>query len=90
MAKYEDGTFEDTRVDLDGNQFTNCSFRGCTLVYSGGTDVGIVGCNFVDCTWELDGAAAATVAFLRGIYHGIQDGDGQQVVRQLWQQIEQP
>jgi len=31
---YDNNTFENTDVELDGNEFHNCRFNNCTLVYA--------------------------------------------------------
>lgn len=58
-------------LDLDFNQFIDCRFDNCTLIYHGYGDVGLDGCVFGEnVRWEFADAAAATVTFMRGIYHG--------------------
>jgi hypothetical protein len=36
-VKYSGQTFEDVAVDLDGNEFDDCTFRKVIFDYSGGT-----------------------------------------------------
>ncbi|MBX9245601.1 hypothetical protein ICW40_12395 [Actinotalea ferrariae] len=90
MQEFRGARFEDARIELDEKRFVECHFERCTLVYSGSSQVGIEGCEFADCKWEIDGAAAATMAFMRGIYHGVEDGGGKKLVHDLWRQIERP
>lgn len=50
-------------VSADGKHFSDCTFRGCTLLYSG-FPVTFESCRFHDCKFEFSGAAGRTVQFL--------------------------
>jgi len=52
-------------IALDGESFSDCEFRSCRLVYSGGATPQMGGCRFDDCEWKLEGAAADTLAHLK-------------------------
>ncbi len=54
-------------VKLDGNEFIDCTFENCTLVYSGGLPPLITRCDFKSFTFEFRGHAANTVAFLQAM-----------------------
>lgn len=61
-------TFEGATLHLDGHDWRNCTFRSCTLIYSGGP------LQFRDnrlfaCRHQLGDAASRTLAFLTMIYH---------------------
>jgi hypothetical protein len=72
VAVHANESFAHRRVDLDGSRFENCTFEACQIVYSGGDHTRIVGCTFdPGCTWNMDGAAARTLTFLRGIYQSM-------------------
>lgn len=62
--------FVSETVTLDGRGFVDCTFDRCRLVYAGGLPPGLSGCRFEGCTWEFDEAAARTLQFLTGLYHG--------------------
>ena len=64
--KHRDDTFTD-EVELDGNEFDNCTFSGASLIYRGGTPPRLSGCSFTDFKFEFQGAAANTVAFLQAM-----------------------
>jgi hypothetical protein len=55
-------------VALDGEAFSDCEFRDCRLVYSGGEPPTFSGCKFDACDWRLDDAAARTVAYLKTVW----------------------
>jgi hypothetical protein len=56
-------------VALDGESFSDCEFRACRLVYAGGAAARFDRCRFEDCEWKLEGAAAQTLAHLRGMWN---------------------
>ena len=89
MALIENQRYVGERVDLDGNDYLRCTFKECELVYSGSGSVGLDDCVFASCEWSLDGAASATMRFLRGVYHGVGDY-GQQMVASLFAEIRRP
>lgn len=71
--------FVGQRVELDGRAYTRCAFRGCVLVYSGGSYGSLEHCTFEACQWSFDGAAATTMAFLGLMYHRMGD-EGRKIV----------
>ncbi len=64
--KHEDRTFTDI-VELDGEDFSGCTFDNCLLIYRGGAPPAINGCSFNSFTFEFRDHAANTVAFLRAM-----------------------
>jgi hypothetical protein len=69
-------------VDIDGAEFLECEFRGTTLRYSGGEVPRIIRCSFFDMRFAVEGAAARTLALLKGM---AAPGSGvQQVVRETF------
>jgi hypothetical protein len=63
-----DETIEDAKISLDGGSFYRCTFRRCTLVFSGLLPVTLEGCGFDLCIWQLNGPAMNTVQFMSGMY----------------------
>jgi hypothetical protein len=61
-------TFEDAKISLDGGSFYGCTFRRCTLVYSGLLPVVLEGGSFDGCKWEFSGPALNGVQFMSAIY----------------------
>jgi hypothetical protein len=66
-----DQSFKGSREVMDGNEYENCKFENCTIVYRGGTIPTINNCNFQDCNWLFDDAAQRTLAFMKLLYHGM-------------------
>ena len=69
MATFKDLTKEDETVVLDGNEFHNCKFQNCKLIYQGGEHPKLQHCQFTRCTWHLEEAARRTILFLKSVYH---------------------
>lgn len=55
------------RVLLDGGTFERCRFKEAALVYVGGEPPSLVNCSFRGVSFEFNGAAGRTVAFLQGM-----------------------
>ena len=65
--EYRDETFTG-EVELDGNEFYNCTFSGgATLIYRGDTPPRLNGCKFKSFKFEFQGTAANTVGFLKAM-----------------------
>ena len=67
MASFSKKTFNNQTINLDGNEYSQCTFRTCRLVYAGGPLPTFKDFNFDNCSFELDGAADRTVAFLNSV-----------------------
>jgi hypothetical protein len=81
--RFEKANYENTQEHLDGNEYIECTFQGCTLVYSGGILPILHGCSMNDCSWKFDGAAERTVAFMSALYHG----GGKELIDKTLEQI---
>jgi len=55
-------------VVLDGETFSDCEFRDCRLVYSGGPPPVFENCKFHGCDWKQDDAAVRTLAYLKTLW----------------------
>lgn len=71
---FEGKSFKNETVDIDFNHFSNCQFEKCTLVYHGYGVIGMEGCSFNEVNWTFSGAAANTLKFMSGLYHGAGEG----------------
>lgn len=64
LEHVRDKTFKNETVELDGKRFTNCTFDGCVLKYSGGdTEIGSR-CSTTGIRPRFTGAAWRTVLLL--------------------------
>jgi hypothetical protein len=60
--------FNHETVTLDGEAFSDCEFRDCRLVYSGGALPSFASCRFEGCEWKFEGAAGRTLAHLKLVW----------------------
>lgn len=60
-----DTVFNHETVALDGEAFSDCEFRSCRLVYSGGELPVFRNCRFDDIEWKLDDAAIRTLGYMK-------------------------
>jgi hypothetical protein len=58
-------TYSHETVLVEADTFSDCEFRDCRLVYTGGEPAVMTGCKFVDCEWKLEDAAANTLVHLK-------------------------
>ncbi len=79
-------TYENMRVQLDGNYFEKCVFQRCILEFGATDEVGLVECEFYNCSWEFVGPAATTIKFMTGLYKGL-GTEGQKLVEQTFDNI---
>jgi len=61
-------TYSHETVALDGQAFSDCEFRDCRLVYSGGEVPVFDRCRFHGCEWRFDEAAQRTLAYLKLVW----------------------
>lgn len=59
--------FNDDDVELDGNEFEDCTFKNCDLVFRARAPVSLNRCELYDCRWSFRDAAALTTGFLHGM-----------------------
>lgn len=88
LMRHEGEVFVQERVELGGNQFRDCRFESCRLVYDGSAGVRIEGCDFEESRLELVDEAGNTLSFLQNLFHGFGD-DGRKVVESFFEQIRQ-
>lgn len=65
-------TFINQEIHVENKQFVDCVFRGCTLVYNGGTP-SFIRTGFFETRWVFDGPAQNTISLLKALYHGAGD-----------------
>lgn len=67
MEPVENQVFRDQSVEVDGKQFTKCTFRNVRLSYAGGALPAFVDCKFSNVSLEFTQGAANTIAFLSSL-----------------------
>ena len=90
MITYKDSIWDGGQVDLDNSTFEKCRFKNCVLVYAGTGPVTMVECVFDNVKWQFKGAAANTLAFLKGMYSGMGEGGKNLVETSLQRPLNEP
>lgn len=70
MTTFQNQSYRDQTISVDGNRYENCTFTECVLSYSGGDLPTFDRCTFTRTNIQLGGAALATTRYLRGLYQG--------------------
>jgi hypothetical protein len=81
-------TFINQEIHLDEQEFIGCTFRDCTIVYSGGGGCTLVDCEFHECAYQFRGAALRTVNFMRALYQ--MGGGVQSLIENTLAEIRKP
>lgn len=76
-------TYSHETVLMEAETFSNCEFRDCRLVYTGGEPATLNNCKFVDCEWKLDDAAARTLAHLKLMWSAGGKGPVQALIKDI-------
>lgn len=84
----ENRSFQDEQVVLDGNTYTNCTFRRCVMVYSATSEMSLTNCRLEGVEWAFDGPAARVLSFLHATYQGGRDGE--EFVRAIFRNFKKP
>jgi hypothetical protein len=84
--RFENETFREQTIAIDGNQYINCTFIQCRIIFSG-YEVGVFdGCTFVRCAWGFAGSAANTLNYLAAIYNGL-GKNSQEMIEGIFESI---
>ncbi len=81
--EHKNEQFSDKAVHLDGQAFTECTFRRCRLIFGGTAPTTLVNNDIGDCRFEFDGPALLTLTFLQALYRA----GGREVVDGILQSI---
>jgi hypothetical protein len=67
MGRHRGDIFSNQSVELDGNEFVDCVFNNCELVYAGGPPPTLTNNSFLGVKFSFRGCAANTAAFLKAM-----------------------
>jgi hypothetical protein len=74
MAQHEGAAFTNETVVLDGNEYVNCTFTNCEIIFRGTNGVSLQGIAFNNCQWTFEGPAGLTIDFMTALYQaGVTD-----------------
>lgn len=74
MNEIKGKTFSNEDIHLDFNEFIDCKFVECNIIYHGYGPVKLEGCSFENIRWSFSDAAAKTLNFMSGLYAGGGEG----------------
>jgi len=77
--KFKGKKFSKEGIHMDFNQFVDCGFEDCNLVYHGYGNIGMESCSFKNVRWSFSDAAAKTLSFMGALYSGAGEG-GKQLI----------
>lgn len=83
---FENESFRDRTVEIDGNQYTNCTFIKCRIVFTGFEEGVFDECKFISCDWGFSGPAVSTLNYLAAIYNGLGENE-QDMVEGIFESI---
>jgi hypothetical protein len=89
MADYVGREFNGATELMDGNTYSQCVFKNCTLIFRGGQIPTISFCEFDKCVWGWEESAGRTLEFLRVVRHSMGSG-GRQLVEDVARHIRTP
>ena len=81
--------FSETPQVVDGNQYTDCTFDQCRIIYRGGDVPSMNACSFNNCSWHFEEGAERTLLFMKLLYHGM-GTNGPALVESAISQIREP
>jgi hypothetical protein len=84
--KFVGQEFVEEEIQLDFNQFTDCRFVRCTLVYGGFGDVTMFNCTSEDSDVTFSHGAANMLSFLERMYHDM-GPSFHDLAEQVWDSI---
>ena len=85
--RFQKEKFKNEPILLDGNEYFGCSFIRCELKFGASGDVTLGGCSFEQCKWSFVDAAARTIQFMMGLYHGTGEG-GRKLIDETFKNIQ--
>ncbi|MGH2617093.1 MAG: hypothetical protein ACRDJC_17815 [Thermomicrobiales bacterium] len=85
---YENESFDNIAIDVDGKWFKNCTFYRCKIIFNGAEATKFERCTFTECQWVFDKGAEKTLEYLTALYHGLGEG-GRAIVEGLFDSIRQ-
>lgn len=84
--RYDHKLFTDEDIRIDEDEFTNCEFVNCRIIFTGKGPASFSNCKFDQCQWVFDGPAEDTIQYLAALYTGLGPG-GQDLVEGIFDSI---
>lgn len=68
MATFQNETFSNEKIVVDGNRYVTCTFVDCALIYNGGELPVFDRCDLQGMSLQLGGAALSTMRYLSALH----------------------
>ena len=84
--RYVNKHFTDETVRIDVDEFENCRFTECRIVFTGAGPAKFANCIFDQCQWVFDGPAENTIQYFAALYNGLGPG-GKELIEGIFDSI---
>ncbi len=78
--KYTEMKHDGKKVTVDFNEYIECEFNDCEIIYKGGNLPVFEKCNFNNCQFSLVEKADNTIGYLSFLYQNISEGGAKEFV----------
>lgn len=86
MAIYKGKEFTGMEEAVDFNQYIDCTFTRCRIIYRGGALPKFENCKITECQWSLEDAGHRTLNYLGMLYHNM-GSMGQELIEMVFNTI---
>lgn len=86
--RYDQKLITDENIRIDEDEFTNCWFKNCRIIFTGKGPARFSNCKFDECQWVFDDAAEETIQYMAKLYTDLGLG-GQALVEGIFDSIRQ-
>ena len=69
--RFDQKLITDENIHIDEDEFTNCTFVNCRIIFTGKGPTRFTNCRFDECQWVFDGPAENTIQYLAALYTGL-------------------
>jgi hypothetical protein len=90
MTTYREEIFTDERIYLDKNDYWDCKFKQCKIIFDATGPVVLKRPTLIDCQFVFEGPAEKTLQFMRRLYAGEMGPMGQKAFRELLYNLQDP
>lgn len=80
MTTFKNKTFKNDEIVVDGNEYIDCRFDNCVLVFEGGEPPVFSGCRFSNIKIQLQGDASRTTSYLNKLFNNGLPAEVEQVL----------
>lgn len=78
--KYTANKFNNDNITVDLNEYVNCDFNSCEIIFKGGNLPVFENCTFSNCRFSLIEKADNTIGYLSFLYKNLEGSGGKAFV----------